>query len=319
MSNRAAAGLATLGQAPLLAENQPASAPLSTRHRGFALIRDYYDRAKPRVVSMVLVTTAAGYYLGSGQNLDLRGLIDLLIGTTLCAAGTLALNQFIERDLDALMNRTRQRPLPSGRLYPREALVFGLAAAVSGLLHLWATTNALTAGVTAAITIVYLAVYTPMKRWTSACSIVGAIPGALPPVAGWAAARGALGLEAAVLFAIMYLWQLPHSLAIAHLYRDDYARAGIRLLPTVDPTGRSTMRQIVINSFALLAVGMMPTVLGLAGVAYFLAATGLGIFMIGAGLKLSFEPESAAAARRLMFASLVYLPGVLLMMVIDKV
>ncbi|HEY2664425.1 MAG TPA: heme o synthase [Candidatus Binataceae bacterium] len=318
MSNRAA-GLATIEESPLLAENEAANTPLATRGRGLGLVRDYYELAKPRVVSMVLVTTAAGYYLGSGQNLNLRGLIDLLIGTTLCASGTLALNQFIERDLDALMNRTRQRPLPSGRLSAREALIFGLAAAVAGLLYLWATTNALAAGVTAAITIVYLAVYTPMKRWTSACSIVGAIPGALPPVAGWAAARGALGLEPAVLFAIMYLWQLPHSLAIAHLYRYDYARAGIRLLPTVDPTGRSTMRQIVINSFALLAVGMLPTVLGLAGAPYFLVSTVLGILMVGAGLKLSFEPQSAAAARRLMFASLVYLPGVLAMMVIDKV
>jgi len=313
MSNRAA-GIVTIGQSP------PAdlSEPLSNRHRGLGLLRDYYDLAKPRVVSMVLVTTAAGYYLGSGQDLDLRGLIDLLIGTALCAAGTLALNQFMERDLDAIMNRTRRRPLPSGRLYPREVLIFGIAAVVSGLLHLWATTNPLTVAVTAAITVVYLPVYTPLKQRTSACSIVGAIPGALPPVAGWAAARASLGLKPAVLFAIMYLWQLPHSLAIAQLYRDDYARAGIRLLPTVDPTGRSTMRQIVINSFALLVAGMMPTVIGMAGAPYFFVAAVLGIVMIAAGIRLSLAPDSTAAARRVMFASLIYLPGVLLMMVIDK-
>jgi protoheme IX farnesyltransferase len=319
MSNRAAAGLTSIEGSPLLAETERIGAPPFTRHRGFALLRDYYELAKPRVVFMVLVTAAAGYYLGSSQSFDPRRLLDLLVGTTLCAAGTLALNQFMERDLDALMNRTRLRPLPSGRLSPREALLFGVGATVLGLLHLWATTNALTAGLTAAITIVYLALYTPLKRWTSACSIVGAIPGALPPVAGWAAARGAFGLEPAILFAIMYLWQLPHSLAIAHLYRHDYARAGIRLLPTVDPTGRSTMRQIVINSFALLAVGMMPSVLAMAGAPYFVVSTLLGLLMVGAGLKLSFQPESAQAARRVMFASLLYLPGVLLMLVIDRV
>ncbi len=277
---------------------------------------DYVELAKPRVVSMVLVATAAGFYLGEARSFDYLLALQLMIGTALAAGGTLALNQFLERDLDAKMARTRMRPLPDGRLSPAEALIFGLAATLAGLAYLWFAVNALATIVTLAIAVLYLGAYTPLKRVSAICTVVGAIPGALPPVAGWAAARGTLSAEPLVLFAIMYLWQLPHTLAIAELYRRDYACAGIRLLPIDDP--RATGRQVVSNSLALLAVGMLPTVLGFAGLTYFLVALAAGAIMLAYGVKLAAAP-APAAARRLLVASLIYLPVVLLVMVLDKI
>ena len=277
---------------------------------------DYLELAKPRVVSMVLVATAAGFYLGEARSFDYLLALQLMIGTALAAGGTLALNQFLERDLDAKMARTRMRPLPDGRLSPAQALIFGLVATVAGLVYLWLAVNALATIVTVAIAILYLGAYTPLKRVSAICTVVGAIPGALPPLAGWAAARGTLGLEPLVLFAIMYLWQLPHTLAIAELYRHDYARAGIRLLPIDDP--RATGRQVVSNSLALLAVGMLPTILGFAGLTYFLVAAIAGSIMLLYGIRLAAAP-APAAARRLLVASLIYLPVVLLVMVLDKI
>ena len=195
----------------------------------------FAELGKPRVVVMVLITTFVGFYLGSQGLTDYLRLLPTLIGTALAAAGTLALNQYIERDVDAKMQRTRQRPLPDGRLQPYDALAFGVATTLAGLVYLALAVNALSAAVTAFTTVSYLFFYTPLKRHTPLCSIVGAVPGALPPLTGWTAARGAFGVEAWILFAILFLWQLPHSLAIARLYRDDYARAGIRLLPVVEP------------------------------------------------------------------------------------
>ncbi|HTY55442.1 MAG TPA: heme o synthase [Candidatus Binataceae bacterium] len=277
---------------------------------------DYLELTKPRVVSMVLVATAAGFYLGGIRAFDYLLALHLMIGTALAAGGTLALNQYFERDLDAMMLRTRMRPLPDGRLTPIEALIFGMVTTVAGLLYLWFTINALATIVTLVIGVLYLGAYTPLKRVSAICTVVGAIPGALPPVAGWAAARGTLSVEPLALFAIMYLWQLPHTLAIAELYRTDYARAGIRLLPIDDP--RATGRQVVSNSLALLAVGMLPTILGFAGLTYFLVALTAGAIMLVYGVKLAAAP-GPAAARRLLFASLVYLPIVLLVLVLDKV
>lgn len=279
---------------------------------------DFLALTRPRVVLMVLVTTFVGFYLASSGVPDVNLLLRTLLGMALAAGGTLALNQYLERDVDAWMERTRLRPLPDGRLRPIEALAFGVVIAGAGVLYLALRVNLLSGLVTAISVGSYLFLYTPLKRKTSLCSVVGAVPGALPPVIGWGAARGALGLEAGVLFAILFLWQIPHSLAIARLYRDDYARAGIRLLPVIEPDGGSTGRQIVSNCLALLAVGLLPTLVGLAGPLYFFAALALGIGFLWCGIDLAIS-RSEAAARRLLVASLVYLPAGLLLMALDKV
>jgi protoheme IX farnesyltransferase len=216
------------------------------------------------------------------------------------------------------MQRTRMRPLPDGRLQPVDALVFGSLITAAGLAYLTLAVNFLSALVTAAIVGSYLFAYTPLKKKTSLCSIVGAIPGALPPVIGWVAARETLNLEAWILFTIMFLWQMPHSLAIGWLYRDDYARAGFQLLPVLDPDGRSTGRQIVSNCLALLAVGLIPTLVGFTGATYFFSALILGSMFLWYGISLA-RSRSQAAARRLLFASLVYLPVLLAVMAFDKV
>lgn len=279
---------------------------------------DFLLLTKPRVVLMVLVTTMVGYYLGSTGAPGYLRLLHALIGTALAAAGTLALNQFLEREVDARMERTRLRPLPDGRLQPFEALAFGATITAAGLVYLLLTVGPPSAAVTAVIVGLYLFAYTPLKLRSSLCMVVGAIPGALPPVAGWVAARGELGVGAWVLFAILFLWQLPHTLAIARLYQDDYARAGIQVLPVVDPEGTSTERQIVAGCLALLAVGLLPTLIGLAGPAYFVGALTLGVVFLGCGM-LHAMSRSAPAARRLVFASLLYLPTLLILMALDKV
>jgi heme o synthase len=279
--------------------------------------RDFLVLTKPRMVLMILVTTFVGFYLGSPGPADLLLLLHTLIGTALAAGGTLALNQFLERDVDAKMERTRLRPLPDGRLQPGEALLFGATVTAAGLLHLALGVSGLSAAVTAVTVGSYLFAYTPLKRKTSLCSVLGAIPGALPPVTGWVAARGEFGPGAWVLFAILFLWQLPHSLAIAWLYRADYARAGLRLLPVIEPDGKSTGRQVVSNCLALLAVGLLPTLIGMTGPAYFLGALALGMGFLGCGVVLAVS-RSAGDARRLVFASLVYLPALLVLMALDK-
>lgn len=279
---------------------------------------DFLALTKPRVVLMVLVTTLIGFYLGSWNGPDYGALLATLIGTALAAGGTIALNQLLEREVDARMERTRLRPLPDGRLRPIEVLAFGAAITSAGLLLLTFAVNALSGLVAAGIVSSYLFLYTPLKRKTSLCSVVGAVPGALPPVIGWAAARGELGLGGWLLFAILFLWQIPHSLAIACLYREDYARAGLRLLPVLEPDGRSTGRQVVAHCLALLAVSLLPTLSGLAGSVYFVAALAFGAAFLGCGIGLAVSP-SAAAARRLLWASLVYLPALLVVMALDKV
>ena len=279
---------------------------------------DFFELAKPRVVLMVLITTFVGFYLGSEQIPDYFVLVQTLIGTALAAGGTLALNQYMERDTDAVMQRTRRRPLPDGRLVPREAVWFGIAVTILGLAYLALVVNLLSACVTAFITISYLLFYTPLKRRSSLCMLVGAVPGALPPVIGWVATRDSLDVDAWVLFAIMFLWQVPHTLAIARLYREDYAKAGIMFLPVIEPEGGSTNRQIISHSAALLAVSLLPTLLGIAGGIYFAAAFLLGIGFIASGIALALN-STLANARRLLFASLVYLPVLLLVMALDRI
>jgi protoheme IX farnesyltransferase len=282
------------------------------------VIADLFALTKPRVVLMVLVTAAVGYYVALTGSPDWVRLVNLLVGMALAAGGTLALNQYLERDIDALMDRTRFRPLPDGRLAPLEALVFATAATVGGVLYLAAFGTVLCAAVTAATSLLYLFAYTPLKRVTSLCMIVGAVPGALPPVSGWAAARDDVGIGAWVLFGILFLWQLPHTLAIASLYREDYARGGVHVLPVVDPQGGSTERHMLNGSLSLLAVSLLPTLIGLAGALYFTGALLAGLAVVSLGILYARTPTTSAA-RRVLLASLLYLPVILALLAFDKV
>ena len=278
---------------------------------------DLVSLTKPRVVVMVLVTTVVGYYVALAGTPDYGRLIALVIGTLLAAGGTLALNQYWERDVDALMERTRTRPLPEGRLAPLEALLFGAGLTAAGLAVLALGVGWLATLVTAATFVLYLFAYTPLKLRTALCTIVGAVPGALPPVTGWAAARDDLALGAWVLFGILFLWQLPHTLAIGRLYQADYARAGVRLLPVIDAEGRATERQILTGCLALLAVSLLPTLIGLAGGVYFAGALLLGGSFVAFGAQQALKP-SPLRARRVLLASLLYLPALLALLAFDK-
>jgi len=278
---------------------------------------DLVSLTKPRVVVMVLVTTVVGYYVGLAGTPDYGRLVALVIGTLLAAGGTLALNQYWERDVDALMERTRTRPLPEGRLAPLEALLFGAGLTAAGLVVLALGVGWLATLVTAATFVLYLFAYTPLKLRTALCTIVGAVPGALPPVTGWAAARDDLALGAWVLFGILFLWQLPHTLAIGRLYQADYARAGVRLLPVIDAEGRATERQILTGCLALLAVSLLPTLIGLAGGVYFAGALLLGGSFVAFGAQQALTP-SPLRARRVLLASLLYLPALLALLAFDK-
>jgi len=279
---------------------------------------DFLALTKPRVVSLVVTTTFFGYYLAAaGDTFAWWRLLFTLVGTSLAASGTMALNQWVERDLDARMLRTRERPLPNGRVSPGDAAVFGAGLTVAGIVILLTGVNTLAAAVTAATSVSYLFAYTPLKVRTSLCTLIGAVPGALPPLTGWAAASGSLGGGAWSIFAIMFIWQIPHSLAIAYMYREDYARAGFRLLPVIEPDGRSTARQILTYAVALISVGMLPTLFAVAGPLYFAASILLGLGMFVPSLRLA-RSLRIADARRVMFASLFYLPCIFALMAVDK-
>ena len=291
-------------------------APAVSRDRA-QVARDLVALTKPRVLLMVLATTLAGYFAALGGPPDLVRVAHLLMGTLLAAAGTLALNQYVERHVDALMDRTRRRPLPDGRLQPLQALLFATALTSAGIMYLALTVGVAAGALTFGTTLLYLGVYTPLKTRSALCMLVGAVPGALPLVTGWVAARGDVDLGAAILFAIAFLWQLPHTLAIAHLYRDDYARAGVRVLPVVDAQGTMSDRQIVMSTFALLAVSVLPTVIGVSGTRYFATACALGLGLLGVAVAHASAP-SAASARRVLLATLLYLPVLLAVLVLDR-
>lgn len=278
---------------------------------------DFVSLTKPRVVLMILVTTAVAYHLGSVGRSDWVHVWHTLAGTALAAGGTLALNQFLERDRDALMRRTQGRPLPAGRLEPSDALAFGVLLAAIGLGYLAVAVGLLSAAVTLMTAVLYLGVYTPLKRWTPLCTIIGAIPGALPPVTGWVAARGELGLSGGILFAILFCWQIPHTLAIARLYRDDYARAGIKVLPVVDPEGRSTERLMVTGCLALLGVSLVPALMSMAGQGYLIGALLLGAAFLACSVAHAVRP-SRGSARHVVLASVLYLPLLLALMALYK-
>jgi protoheme IX farnesyltransferase len=278
---------------------------------------DYAELCKPRITATVMLTTLVGFVVASVGAVNLAGLGAALVGTGLVAAGASALNMLLERETDARMLRTRMRPLPAGRLRPAEALAFGGALTVTGLaVLLWksGSTAAFVAFLTWAS---YLFLYTPLKTRTSLSTIVGALPGALPPVIGWAAARGGVEPGAYVLFAILFLWQIPHFLAIAWIYRDDYARGGLPMLPVLDPEGRLTGRQVVANSLALGLVSLAPVVAGLAGGVYLAGASLLGAGLLAVAIRMAVA-RNAAAARTLFASSILYLVGLCVLLLLDR-
>ncbi len=281
-----------------------------------ARVADFFELTKPRITFLVLVTTAVGYAVGVPGALDPVVFLALLLGTALVAGGGSALNQYWEREEDARMQRTKSRPLPSGRVAPAEALTFGLAISAVGLALL-TSAGALTAALGAAALASYVLVYTPLKRLTSLCTVVGAVPGAIPPMMGWAAARGSLEPGAWALFAVLFLWQLPHFLAIGWMYREDYARGGFPMLTVKDPDGRSTGRQMVLYSMALLPATLMAGVLASAGPGYLWGAVTLGLVFLACSVRFA-QTRSLAAARGVFLASVLYLPALLGLMVFNR-
>lgn len=279
---------------------------------------DMVELTKPRITLMVVVTAGIGLLLASGGRVPMATVLHALFGTGLVAAGSAALNHVLERDIDALMRRTANRPLPAGRMDPDLALTIGVGLAVAGLVELTLGVNLLTALLGAAALAGYLFVYTPLKKISPLATVVGAVPGAIPPMMGWAAVTESLDPGAWALFAILFLWQLPHFLAIAWMCREDYARAGFPMLPVIQPDGRSTARQMVLYGAALLPVSLLPSALGLTGSTYFLGAMGLGLFFLAMCVAFAVS-LSALAARRVLLTSVLYLPAVLAVMVLDRV
>jgi heme o synthase len=278
----------------------------------------YVALTKPDVSFLVLMTTAAGYYMGVRGPVNWLHMLHTVFGTLLIAAGTAALNHYIERDSDRYMRRTASRPLPSGLMQPREALLFGLALCVAGALDLFFSAGILASGLGVATSVSYLLAYTPLKRRTVWATFIGAFPGAIPPMIGWVAATGSLDRGAWLLFAILFLWQFPHFHAIAWMYREDYARAGILMLPVVDPQGTRTFRQIVLFAVALVGVSLLPAMMGLAGILYFFGALVTSTALVQVCLWAASN-RANSRAKWLMHATVLHIPVLLGLMVIDKV
>jgi protoheme IX farnesyltransferase len=285
---------------------------------GGSPLADWMELTKPRITLMVLLTAGIGILLAAPERPDLELVFSALFGTWLVAAGSSALNHALEHQLDALMVRTAQRPVASGRMAARAAIAFGLLLGCGGILLLAWRINWITAILGLAAFLGYVVVYTPLKVRSSLATVVGAIPGAIPPMMGWTAVTGELQAGAWVLFGILFLWQLPHFLAIAWMCREDYARAGFPMLPVVQPDGHSTARQMVLYSLALIPVSLAPAALGLAGQGYFAGALVLGLLYTGLGVAFA-RTRSDQAARRVLLASVLYLPAVLGVLAIDRV
>lgn len=279
----------------------------------------YLELTKPRIALMVLVTAALGYYLGVAFTGEFPGWLSFvfaMLGTGMAGGGASALNQYIERDIDARMERTRERPLPTGAVSPQSALYFGVALALGGCFVLLFKNNLLTAFLTLQSTFLYVLVYTPMKRLTWLNTSVGAIPGAMPPLIGWAAATGMLHAVAWILFAVLYIWQHPHFFAIAWMYRDDYERGGLKMLPVVKPDGKNMFMQVMSFSLVLIPISVLPTVIGLSGWIYFVGALFLGLAMLACSAAFTWQ-QTHASARRVLRISLIYLPMLLLLILVD--
>ena len=280
-------------------------------------MKHYIELTKPRITWLILMSTAVGYYFGASAGAGWLVFFHTILGTGLIASGTAALNQWWEREADRKMRRTAQRPIPSGRLSARQALVFGIALSVAGFADLALGANLLAAMLGAGTLLAYLFLYTPLKQRSPFSTTVGALPGAMPPMIGFAAARGALTLEAWVLFLILFLWQFPHFLAIAWMYREDYARAGILMLPVTEPDGKATARQMVLYALALLPVSLLPAALGMSGRFYVLGAAALGSLFLYSTLRVAFD-RTIVRARRVLLASVVYLPLVYGLLILDR-
>jgi heme o synthase len=270
-------------------------------------LADYVALTKPRLNFLVVASSAAGYFLGAARALDPWRMAAAVAGTALVAGGAAALNQVSERDTDALMRRTRMRPLPDGRVTPADARMFGLGLSFAGLALLATRATMLAAALAAATLVVYLVVYTPMKRRTSLATLVGAVPGALPPLIGWAASHGSVDAGGASLFAIVFLWQIPHFMAIAWMYRDDYATAGFPMLPVVEPDGRRAGRQAAVYAAALVPVSLVPALVGVSGLMYFALALVLGVALLLLAVRFAAS-RTDASARALFYGSITYLP-----------
>jgi protoheme IX farnesyltransferase len=291
----------------------PASFSIARRSSAVA---DYIALTKPRLNFLVVLTSAAGFYLGAPAGASLMAMVQAVAGTALVAGGAAVLNQVSERDTDALMRRTRLRPLPDGRVTPGEARVFGAVLAAGGVALLAFAENVFAALLAVATLVIYLVVYTPMKRRTPAATLVGAVPGALPPLIGWTAAYGTPSLGGWTLFAIVFLWQVPHFMAIAWMYRDDYRSAGFPMLPVIEPDGQRTGAQALLFSLLLLPASLTPTLTGVAGWTYFWLALILGVAMIALSGVFALR-RTESSARRLFFGSIIYLPLIWTAMVLN--
>ncbi|HUA21306.1 MAG TPA: heme o synthase [Bryobacteraceae bacterium] len=280
-------------------------------------MKDYIALTKPRITWLILMSTGVGYFFGARGGWHFFTLFHTILGTGLIASGTAALNQWYEREADAKMKRTQARPLPAGRLDARRALVFAIFISLAGFLELWFGASLLSALLGLFTLLCYLFVYTPLKQRSPHSTTIGSIPGAMPPLIGFAGACGTLTWQAWVLFAILFLWQFPHFYAIAWMYREDYARAGIRMLPVVEPDGRSTARRILLYSLALIPISLMPKFFAMTGNLYLYGALILGMFFLYAGLKIRTE-RTRQQARRVLLASVVYLPVLFSLMLLDR-
>jgi protoheme IX farnesyltransferase len=279
------------------------------------VVRDYLELSKSRIVLMVLITTTAGFLFASHTVAPLL-LLHTLIGTALVAAGTNALNQYVEREHDARMHRTRMRPLPAGRISPRAALVFSSAIAVIGTLYLGLLVNWLTAALGAFTLTSYIFVYTPLKRVSTICTIIGAIPGAVPPLMGWTAVTNDLSLGGWIVFGILFFWQLPHFMAISWMYREDYARGGFAMLAVRDSDGTAVAREAILYTLALLPLSVAPALLGMTGIAYFIGAAVCGAVLLAATVRFFFDRQ-VRHARSVFMISNLYLLTVMLLLVVD--
>jgi protoheme IX farnesyltransferase len=296
---------------------KPGAAVRFNAARWVSSLKDYWVLTKPEVNFLVVISALVGFYAAARGPLDWALLLHTLMGTLLVASGTATLNQLMERDADALMRRTAIRPLPAGRMSAVNALVFGLLLSLGGGLYLLLAVNALTSFLAMVTLATYLLLYTPLKKKTPWCTFIGAFPGAMPPLIGWAGATGSLAREAWVLYAILFLWQFPHFLAIAWMYREDYARAGLQMLPRNDINGAATFRQVLFYSLLLLPVSLLPAWFDQAGMAYLVGAALLGLMYIHAGARLA-AVRSNALAKRLLLASVIYLPLVFALLMLDK-